>query len=241
LRLKFCDRQGPHDFLPPSCAPPSAHGFLINTTLGVRFYSSTAALGLDWRMQVVCVTDCASLGSSRPHSLRGLRQHAWLWPWRRRLKNLARPLASVPCTRVGRRGPGQGSSAARPDGAFVEAFLVSTTVVGLAEIDDKTQILSLMLAARFKRPAPIILGILRHTRQSRSGRLRGRAVWRSACRAVDALDPRVIVPQCRCLGVAPRQIREQRSGNWPLMAPVYLQPTVNRETLARDVVGILRG
>jgi putative Ca2+/H+ antiporter (TMEM165/GDT1 family) len=43
---------------------------------------------------------------------------------------------------------------------FVEAFLVSTFVVGLAEIGDKTQILSLMLAARFQRPVPIIFGIL---------------------------------------------------------------------------------
>jgi putative Ca2+/H+ antiporter (TMEM165/GDT1 family) len=42
----------------------------------------------------------------------------------------------------------------------VEAFLVSSAVVGLAEIGDKTQILSLMLAARFQRPAPIIFGIL---------------------------------------------------------------------------------
>jgi putative Ca2+/H+ antiporter (TMEM165/GDT1 family) len=42
----------------------------------------------------------------------------------------------------------------------VEAFLVSTAVVGLAEIGDKTQILSLMLAARFQRPMPIIFGIL---------------------------------------------------------------------------------
>jgi putative Ca2+/H+ antiporter (TMEM165/GDT1 family) len=42
----------------------------------------------------------------------------------------------------------------------VEAFLVSTMVVGLAEIGDKTQILSLMLAARFLRPVPIIFGIL---------------------------------------------------------------------------------
>jgi putative Ca2+/H+ antiporter (TMEM165/GDT1 family) len=41
----------------------------------------------------------------------------------------------------------------------VEAFLVSTMVVGLAEIGDKTQILSLMLAARFLRPLPIISGI----------------------------------------------------------------------------------
>jgi Ca2+/H+ antiporter, TMEM165/GDT1 family len=42
----------------------------------------------------------------------------------------------------------------------VETFLVSTMVVGLAEIGDKTQILSLMLAARFKQPAPILFGIL---------------------------------------------------------------------------------
>jgi hypothetical protein len=39
-------------------------------------------------------------------------------------------------------------------------FLFSTTVVGLAEIGDKTQILSLKLAARFQRPVPIIFGIL---------------------------------------------------------------------------------
>src|SRR4029077_1141200 len=42
----------------------------------------------------------------------------------------------------------------------MEAFLVSTLIVGLAEIGDKTQILSLILAARFQRPLPIILGIL---------------------------------------------------------------------------------
>jgi putative Ca2+/H+ antiporter (TMEM165/GDT1 family) len=42
----------------------------------------------------------------------------------------------------------------------MEAFLVSTMVVGLAEIGDKTQILSLMLAARFQRPVPILFGIL---------------------------------------------------------------------------------
>jgi Ca2+/H+ antiporter, TMEM165/GDT1 family len=42
----------------------------------------------------------------------------------------------------------------------VEAFLVSIAVVGLAEIGDKTQLLSLLLAARFRRPWPIIWGIL---------------------------------------------------------------------------------
>jgi putative Ca2+/H+ antiporter (TMEM165/GDT1 family) len=42
----------------------------------------------------------------------------------------------------------------------LEAFLVSTGVVALAEIGDKTQLLAFLLAARFKKPVPIILGIL---------------------------------------------------------------------------------
>jgi len=42
----------------------------------------------------------------------------------------------------------------------LEAFLVSTGLVTLAEVGDKTQLLSLILAARFRRPWPIILGIL---------------------------------------------------------------------------------
>ena len=42
----------------------------------------------------------------------------------------------------------------------MEALLVSTLVVALGEIGDKTQLLALLLAARFRRPAPIIFGIL---------------------------------------------------------------------------------
>jgi len=42
----------------------------------------------------------------------------------------------------------------------VEALFVSTGVVALAEIGDKTQLLAFILAARFKKPVPIILGIL---------------------------------------------------------------------------------
>jgi putative Ca2+/H+ antiporter (TMEM165/GDT1 family) len=42
----------------------------------------------------------------------------------------------------------------------LDAFLVSTGIVALAEIGDKTQLLAFMLAARFRRPWPIILGIL---------------------------------------------------------------------------------
>ena len=42
----------------------------------------------------------------------------------------------------------------------MEAFLISTGVVALAEIGDKTQLLALVLAAKYRRPVPIILGIL---------------------------------------------------------------------------------
>jgi putative Ca2+/H+ antiporter (TMEM165/GDT1 family) len=41
----------------------------------------------------------------------------------------------------------------------MEIFLISAGVVALAEIGDKTQLLAFILAARFKRPIPIILGI----------------------------------------------------------------------------------
>lgn len=42
----------------------------------------------------------------------------------------------------------------------MEALLLSAGVVALAEIGDKTQLLAFLLAARFKKPVPIILGIL---------------------------------------------------------------------------------
>jgi putative Ca2+/H+ antiporter (TMEM165/GDT1 family) len=42
----------------------------------------------------------------------------------------------------------------------MEAFLVSTGIVALAEIGDKTQLLTFVLAARFRKPMPIALGIL---------------------------------------------------------------------------------
>ena len=41
----------------------------------------------------------------------------------------------------------------------MDAFLVSTGIVALAEIGDKTQLLAFLLAARFRRPLPIVAGI----------------------------------------------------------------------------------
>ena len=44
--------------------------------------------------------------------------------------------------------------------AIMHPLFVTTSLVALAEIGDKTQVLSLLLAARYRRPAPIILGVL---------------------------------------------------------------------------------
>ena len=44
--------------------------------------------------------------------------------------------------------------------ASMEALYISTGVVALAEMGDKTQLLAFILAARFKKPVPIIFGIL---------------------------------------------------------------------------------
>ena len=42
----------------------------------------------------------------------------------------------------------------------MEAFFLSTAIVAIAEMGDKTQLLALVLAARFRKPWPIVLGIL---------------------------------------------------------------------------------
>jgi len=42
----------------------------------------------------------------------------------------------------------------------MEAFFISAVVVALGELGDKTQLLALLLAVRFRKPVPIIAGIL---------------------------------------------------------------------------------
>jgi Ca2+/H+ antiporter, TMEM165/GDT1 family len=59
---------------------------------------------------------------------------------------------------MGRRSNAVIGSLRRPEN-LMEAFLISTGIVALAEMGDKTQLLSIVLAARFRRPWPIILGI----------------------------------------------------------------------------------
>ena len=68
----------------------------------------------------------------------------------------------------------------------MEAFLVSVGLVTLAEIGDKTQLLSLLLAARYRRPVPIILGIFVATAANHA-LAAALGSW-----ITSALDPRVL-------------------------------------------------
>ena len=52
---------------------------------------------------------------------------------------------------------------------MLQAFLVSTSVVALAELGDKTQLLCLILAARYRKPIPIVLGVLTATLANHAG------------------------------------------------------------------------
>lgn len=52
---------------------------------------------------------------------------------------------------------------------LITPFFVSTSLVALAEIGDKTQLLSLFLASRYRRPLPIVLGVLVATLANHAG------------------------------------------------------------------------
>jgi putative Ca2+/H+ antiporter (TMEM165/GDT1 family) len=57
-------------------------------------------------------------------------------------------------------GPKRGFLPTSYHSSPMEAFLLSTGIVALAEMGDKTQLLALILAVRFRKPWPIVLGIL---------------------------------------------------------------------------------
>jgi putative Ca2+/H+ antiporter (TMEM165/GDT1 family) len=64
---------------------------------------------------------------------------------------------------VGARGHAHRRVDTAPGTVHLEAFFISTGLVAIAEIGDKTQLLAIMLAARFRRPWPILAGILAAT------------------------------------------------------------------------------
>jgi len=86
----------------------------------------------------------------RPH------RAAFVFPGQASTSNEATPRACVSSTNCG-----QPHDQLEESGKIqMEALLTSTLVVALAEIGDKTQLLAMVLAARFRRPLPIVAGIL---------------------------------------------------------------------------------
>jgi len=71
--------------------------------------------------------------------------------------SLARPLTSQTSTD---REALRGHPSAPVLENSLEAFLISTGVVALGEMGDKTQLLAMLLAVKFRKPVPIVLGIL---------------------------------------------------------------------------------
>ena len=78
---------------------------------------------------------------------------------------LARPMILAPPLSGPGSAEGRRSFISWPeeDHHVEQAFLISTGAVALAEIGDKTQLLSLVLAARYRKPVPIMLGVLAAT------------------------------------------------------------------------------
>lgn len=76
-------------------------------------------------------------------------------------QGLARPMTCSP--EPGWAGMHVIAVPAYPYGNLMESLLIPTLVVALAEIGDKTQLLALLLAARFRRPWPIIWGMVTAT------------------------------------------------------------------------------
>src|SRR5687768_2426569 len=88
----------------------------------------------------------AAWGRQRCLALRARVNRLGRRPWHARSTDLARPLAKrIPSCRTGVRCA-IGLSSVRPERCPMEAFIVSTAVVAVAEIGDKTQLLALVLA-----------------------------------------------------------------------------------------------
>jgi putative Ca2+/H+ antiporter (TMEM165/GDT1 family) len=74
---------------------------------------------------------------------------------------------------------------------MLQAFLVSTSVVALAEIGDKTQLLSLILAARYRQPLAIVMGVLTATLVNHAA-AGGLGTWLSAVLSPTVLNWAVV-------------------------------------------------
>lgn len=93
----------------------------------------------------------------------------------------------------------------------MEAFLVSTGIVTLGEAGDKTQLLALLLAAKFKKPVPVILGILVANHAAAGALGVGQLQWASRCRSRRP----AITAQCWIARVARQPLRPPASARAP--------------------------
>lgn len=93
----------------------------------------------------------------------------------------------------------------------MESLFVPTLIVALAEIGDKTQLLALLLAARFRKPWPIIAGIVAATLANHfaAGAV-GAWVASFFSEATLELDPRRVLHRRRALDAGPGQARRRR-------------------------------
>jgi len=123
-----------------------------------RIWRSSAAAAMRQPIsRPATISSYPSLGSSRPAPA-GVRANT-LDPHGHGSDSF-KPGKTFDCTASGWAGDAVQSSSSLALGVLVEAFLVSTGVVALGEMGDKTQLLAILLAAKFRRPLPIILGIL---------------------------------------------------------------------------------
>lgn len=83
--------------------------------------------------------------------------------WDREMRFKARPMASATCTgRAGAAGGIASNFCLAPE-FQMDIFFTSALLVAIAEIGDKTMLLAILLATRFKQPLPIIAGIFTAT------------------------------------------------------------------------------
>jgi hypothetical protein len=154
-----------------------------------------------------------SLGSSRPRSVRGLRQQTWLRPWCRQPSGLARPLASVPCTGVGQREPCQSSSPARPRWHLRGSVprLDPGRRSGRNRRQDANPVTHARRALSTANTGDL-RHFVRHPRQSRGSRPCWHGLRKLTGGPLDALDSWIFVPECRGVGAPSRQVRGRRAG-----------------------------
>src|SRR5258708_24150036 len=163
----------------PISAPSSAPRDSASTDAGSRLREAERRREYheQCRSHALVVCTAPALGRSRPRCCEGFASTHLAHcgsakaPWRETVPSGRSTLRVVDPQRTWRdlwhRQPFRGSDGGAeanghtPSGPrrLMEAFLVSIGVVALAEIGDKTQLLALVLATRFRRPLPIIAGI----------------------------------------------------------------------------------